>query len=270
MINGIMICNPLKFVTIVLLSGLLLGAPLVSRAVDLPKLPAERAGLDENLGGQIPLDLSFVDETGKAVRLSELIDRPTIIAPVYYRCSNVCNLLQAGLAEVLPQVNVQQDQLRILSISFDPSETPAEARGSMRIYQGMLRDKFPAGNWHFLTGKPPAIDALMGALGYHYVKQGHEFVHPVTIAVISPHGKIVRYLGGTRFLPMDLTLALMEASQGRVGTTVSRIAQFCFRYDPNKKGYVFNVLRVAGVVVFATAGGLFFFLAFAGRHKKRR
>jgi len=250
--------------------GLLLAASPLRAVVELPKLPDERPGLDEKLGAQVPLELSFVDENGQPVRLADLIDRPTILAPVYYRCSNVCNLLQAGLAEVLPQLNVQKDQLRILSISFDPSETPAEARGSMRIYQGMLRDKFPAGNWHFLTGQPAEIDALMGAIGYRYLKEGRDYVHPVTIAVLSPQGKIVRYLGGTRFLPMDVTLAVMEASQGRIGTTVSRIAQFCFRYDPEKKGYVFNVLRVAGVVVFASAGGLFLFLAFAGRKQRRR
>jgi len=259
----------LKYVRVVVLVCLLL-VPSLLAAVDLPKLPGDRPGLDEKLGAQVPLDLQFVDETGQAVTLAELVDRPTIIAPVYYRCSNVCNLLQAGLAEVLPQVNVQKDQLRILSVSFDPEETPAEARGSMRIYQGMLRDRFPAGNWHFLTGKQAEIDALMGAIGYHYVKDGRDFVHPVTVAVLSPQGKIVRYLGGTRFLPMDLTLAVMEASEGRIGTTVSRIAQFCFKYDPDKKGYVFNVLRVAGVVVFASAGGLFLFLAFAGRKQRRR
>jgi len=264
-----MFCYRLRYVVRLFLLILLAFLSAPGYAEDPPQFPAERPGLDEQLGAQVPLDLVFADEDGRQVRLADLVDRPTILVPVYYRCTNVCNLLQAGLADALPQLNVKSDQLRILSVSFDPTETPEMARSSRRIYEGMLREKFPSGRWKFLTGDQKNISVLMRSIGYSYVKEGREFVHPVTVAILSPQGKVVRYLSGTRFLPMDLTLALMEASEGRVGSTISRIASFCFRYDPNKKGYVFNILRIAGTIVFVSGAGLFSVLAFGGRKKRR-
>lgn len=244
-----------------------LAAPIRLVAADLPQLPEQQPGLDEKLGNMVPLDAVFRDENGLQVSLAELVDRPTILAPVYYRCSNVCNLLQGALAEVFPKLNVAADQVRIVSLSFDPEETPKTARGSRRIYQAAMREAFPVGQWSFLTGDQQNIDRIMQAIGYHYVKQGIEFIHPVAVVVLSPKGKIVRYLYGTRYLPMDVSLALMEASEGRVGTTISRIASFCFRYDPDKKGYVFNILRIAGTIVFVSLGVLFLILVYAGKKK---
>lgn len=254
---------------LVMVLGGLLGAAGLCLAGEVPRLPQERAGLEEQLGAVVPLDAEFTDEEGRPVRLGDLVDRPTILAPVYYRCSQVCNLLQAGLADVLPQLNVDREKIRVLSVSFDPDETPALAQGSRRIYQGVMRGAFPAGQWSFLTGDQHNIHQLMEAIGYHYVRDGREFIHPVAIVVLSPEGKIVRYLNGTRFLPMDLSLALLEASEGRVGSTISRIASFCFRYDPEKKGYVFNMLRVAGGIVFVSAAGLFTVLVLPGRKNRR-
>jgi protein SCO1 len=244
-----------------------LASPSLLAAGDLPNLPQQRPGIEERLGAQVPLDLDFVDENGQPVKLAELVDRPTILAPVYYRCSNVCNLLQGGLAEVFPKLDIKPGSVRIISVSFDAAETPKMAMGSRRIYQAMLRDAFPSDQWHFLSGDQQNIDRLLDAIGYHVVRDGIEFIHPVVVAVLAPDGKIVRYLYGTRFLPMDVSLALLEASEGRVGNTISRIARICFSYDPDKKGYVFNILRVAGTLVFLSLGALFLVLVFGGRKK---
>lgn len=247
--------------------AVLLVVPVSGAGGQFPEFPRQQPGLDEQLGATLPLDSVFLDETGQLVSLAELVDRPTILAPVYYRCSNVCNLLQAGLAEVLPRLDVEADALRIISLSFDPEETPGLARGSRRIYQAVMGDAFPAGQWSFLTGDQQNIDRVMGALGYRYTREGIDFIHPVAVAVLSPQGKIVRYLYGTRYLPMDVSLALLEASQGRVGSTISRIASFCFSYDPVKKGYVFNILRIAGTIVFISLGALFLVLVYGGKKK---
>jgi len=264
-----MLCADLlnrKVLTIVTVA-VLATVPAVLSAQDLPKLPNQQPGLEEKLGDRVPLDAVFVDADGRQVSLAELVDRPTILAPVYFKCSNVCNLLQGSLAEVFPKLDIDEGAVRIISVSFDPAETPQIARGSRRIYQAAMRDAFPSGQWSFLTGDQQNVERVMNAIGYHYVKQGIEFIHPVAVVVLAPDGKIVRYLYGTRFLPMDVSLALLEASEGRVGTTISRLARFCFSYDPEKKGYVFNILRIAGTIVFLSLGGLFLVLVFGGKKK---
>lgn len=229
------------------------------------------AGLAERLGNKIPLDLSFRDEDGKSVTLRELITGPTIIAPVYYQCPNVCSFLQGGLARVLPKLKLTPGkQYRVLSISFDETETPQLAADSKHNYFASMDNKYPAEAWRFLTGDRNNIQRLIDAAGYHVQRQGREFIHPVTIFVVSGNGTIVRYLSGTSFLPMDLGLALIEASEGRIGTTIRKVAAFCFSYDPHKKSYVFNLLRVAATVTIFTAVSFLVFLIITGRKRRQR
>ncbi|PLX83043.1 MAG: SCO family protein [Desulfuromonas sp.] len=234
-----------------------------------PVATDQKAEVEEKLGAKIPLDLPFVDEDGRAVTLADLVDRPTIIAPVYYRCPNVCNFLQGGLADVLGKLDLKPDEYRVVSVSFDETETPKDARASEKIYRAAMHGAFPEQGWHFISGGKPEIDRLMDALGYRFFRVGVDFVHPVVVAVVNSDGTITRYLYGTRYLPMDVTLALMEAGEGKVGSTVRRLASLCFSYDPEKKGYVFNILQVSGVAVLLLAGGLFAALAFGGRKKRK-
>ncbi len=235
-----------------------------------PLTTAEDAvGLDERLGESIPLDLTFRDESGRTVTLRELVTVPTLIAPVYYACPNVCNFLQAGLAQALPDVRrTPGEEFRVLSISFDETETPADAAESRKNYYALMQGRFPAEAWHFLTGDPENIRRLTDAAGYRFQRKGVDFVHPVASFVITPDGKIVRYLHGTSFLPMDLTLALIEASEGRTGTTIRKMVQYCFSYDPEQKTYVFNLLRVSATVILLTAGAFLAFLLLSGRRRK--
>ena len=264
--------------------GILLGAVALQAEESLPPAlppsdghehhhpapqPTVEIGLEEKLGQHIPLDLVFRDEEGNSVRLGDLVDRPTIIAPVYYRCPNVCNFLQAGLAQALPGVSLQAlERYRVLSISFDETETAEDARRSKRTYMTAMGGDFPPDGWNFLTGDLDQILALTESIGYRFQRQGVDFLHPVAVAVIAPDGKIVRYLYGTRFLPMDLTLSLVEASEGRVGSTIKRVLGFCFSYDPEGKRYVFNILRVSAFVVVGTLGSFLTFLVLTGRKKK--
>jgi len=227
-------------------------------------------GLDEQLGTRLPLDLEFRDEDGKPVRLRDLITKPTVIAPVYYRCPNVCHFLQGELAQVLPQLQlVAGSDYQVLSISFDETETPEIARRNRDTYLAAAGDKVPASGWRFLTGDPPAIMALTGAAGYRFQRVGVDFQHPVAIFVVSPDGTIVRYLHGTRILPKDLALALAEAKAGVVGTTIRKMVQYCFSYDPEQKTYIFNVLRVSATVILATLGAFFAFLLLTGKKRPK-
>jgi protein SCO1/2 len=227
---------------------------------------AEETGLKERLGETIPLDLSFRDEEGHPVLLKDLITGPTIIAPVYFHCPNVCNFLQVDMARALPQVKLQPDQdYRVLSISFDDRETSSAARAARKTYLTAMGGAYPPNGWRFLTGETQAIRALTDAAGYHFLRQGDDFIHPVAIFVVSREGRIVRYLHGTRLLPMDLTLALTEAEEGRVGTTIRKMASFCFSFDPEKKQYVFNYLRLAATAVLLTAVGFLAFLVVSSR-----
>lgn len=228
-------------------------------------------GLEEHLGDRVPADIAVTDELGRSRQLGDYFDRPVLLAPVYYRCANVCNVLQANLAQVLPKLpDDVRSKVRVLSFSFDPEEGPELARNSKKIYRAAVRDGFPMENWVFLTASPDSIRRLTGAIGYRFYRDGSEFVHPVAVVALAPGGRIARYLEGTRFLPTDLSLALMEASEGRLGSTITRLASLCYSYDPEQRGYVFNILRVTGVVVFVSALGLFLVLAFGGRRRPRR
>jgi protein SCO1/2 len=228
-----------------------------------------QVGIEEQLGAVLPLDLEFRDETGQPVVLRDLITGPTIIAPVYYACPNVCAFLQGALARALPAVKrTPGEAYRVLSVSFDDTETPADARRSQAIYAQAMNHRFPAEAWRFLTGDQKSILALTRAAGYHFLREGADFNHPVALFVVSGDGKIVRYLYGTRILPMDLTLALVEAAEGRVSPAIRKMAQFCFSYDPAGRGYVFNIFRVSATVILLTAGGLFTFLVLTGRKSR--
>jgi protein SCO1/2 len=233
--------------------------------------PESEVGLEERLGARIPLDLAFRDEAGKTAVLRDLVTVPTVIAPVYYHCPNVCSFLQGGLARALPEVRLEPGKdYRVLSVSFDETETPETARRSQAIYMDAMRRQFPPSAWTFLTGDSENIRKLLDAAGYRFQRQGEDFLHPVAMFVVSPDGKIVRYLHGTNVLPMDLTLALVEASEGRVGPTIRRVAQFCFSYDPESKRYVFNLFRVSATVILLTAGAFLTFLILRGPKRPDR
>jgi protein SCO1 len=235
-----------------------------------PPASDQPIGVEERLGERIPLDIHFLDEEGNPVVLADLIQGPTIIAPVYYSCPNVCNFLQGGLAMALPKVALTPgEQYIVLSVSFDETETPALAKGSKKNYMTAMRGEFPEAAWHFLTGDLENIRRLTDALGYNFQRQGEDFLHPVVIAVVAADGTIARYLYGTRFLPMDLSLALLEAAEGRVGATIRRVVGFCFSYDPENRRYVFNLLRVSGAAIFTSAAAFLGFLVLTGRKRKK-
>jgi len=246
------------------------GAEEHHHSPDVAQQPAPASlGVDERIGARLPLELVFRDESGKAVRLGDLINGPTIILPVYYSCTNVCYSLQWGLARVLPQLkNRPAREYRVISVSFDELETPAQAARYKKIYLAATKTTFPEDGWRFLTGDGATIRKLTDTAGYHFQRKGQDFIHPVVSLVVSADGSIIRYLYGTSFLAKDLSLALLEAREGTSGATVRKVMEYCFTFDPAQKTYVFNLLRVSATVVIVCVAGFLLFLLLTG--KKRR
>jgi protein SCO1/2 len=229
----------------------------------------ETAGLDEHLGAKIPLDLTFRDEAGKPVTLAGLITGPTVILPVYYRCTNVCSVLQTRMATALQKLELKPvTEYRVISVSFDEQETPEMAARSRQTYLSAIRKPFPEEGWRFLTGDRASIRRLFDSAGFHFQRQGADFVHPVVSIMVAGDGTIIRYLYGLTVLPKDLALAITEARSGVAGASIRKVMDFCFTYDPVGKTYVFNLLRVSATTVIFVAGAFLVFLILTG--KKRR
>jgi protein SCO1/2 len=195
---------------------------------------------------------------------------PTVIAPVYFTCPNVCNLLQSSLSNIVPEIKLAPGKdYQILSVSFDENDTPDIASRKKDNYMAALKN-FPEDSWKFLTGDKDNIDKFMDSIGFKFRREGKDFIHSVALIILSPDGKIVRYVYGTRILPFDLTMAIVEAQKGEVGFSVKRVLSYCFSYDPNGKKYVFNVMKVSATIILAGVVTLFLVLTLTGKRKSTR
>jgi len=226
-------------------------------------------GIDEKLGQRVPLDLTFHSEDGIAVSLRQLIHGRTIVTPVYLHCPNVCSLLLQNLANTLDKLSAEPDkEYSVVTLSFDETEKPDLALQKKKTYLKMIQKPFPEHAWSFLTGDKENILRLTDAIGFHFKRVGEDFEHPVVLISLAPDGKIIRYMYGADPLPLDLKLALLEASQGRIGPTIAKVVRFCFSYDPKANKLVFNMLRVTGTVTLSFAVLFVVFLFFKGRRQR--
>lgn len=226
-------------------------------------------GVTEHLGGMIPLDTVFTTSDGKILRLGDILNKPTIIAPVYFSCPNVCNFLQSRLADVVPQMNLAAGkQFQVVSVSFDENDTPKIAAEKKVNYMQAAGGKIPSDGWIFLTGDKKNIDRLMGAFGFRFTRQGKDFVHPVAVITVSHTGKIIRYLYGTDILPFEMSMSVVEAQKEQPGLSVKKLVAYCFSYDPKGKKYVFDIMKVSGIVVLFVILVFASYLFFGGKKKK--
>jgi protein SCO1/2 len=219
-------------------------------------------GIDQKLDAQIPLDLEFNDEAGKAVKLGEYFgSRPVVMALVYYQCPMLCTQVLNGLAGSLQGMSFEAGkEYDVLVVSFDPGETPAMAAERKREFLRRFVRTAQPGSVHFLTGRESSVKALTGAVGFRYVYDAaiQQFAHPAAVTVLTPSGKIARYLYGVEFAPKDLKLALVEASAGKIGTLTEQILLFCYHYDPETGKYglfIMNFVRAAGALTVLLMAG---------------
>lgn len=228
-----------------------------------------KLGVYEKLDEYIPEDLYFVNEDYDTVNLLSIIDKPTVLVPVYYECPGICSPLLEGVAEVISRSSVEIGKdYQVFTISFDYEENTKLARDKKKTYSRLVEGVHDLDNgWKFFTGDSTNIHRLLNSIGYAIMREGKEWVHPGAIIVLSPEGKITRYLHGTYFLPFDLKMSIVEASQGRSGPTINKVLQFCFSYDAEGKKYVFNVTKVSGVIILLFAISLFLTLFI--RNKKK-
>ena len=254
----------------VLLLLTLILMPLPSSGHETTATKADIA-LEEKLGQYLPADAIFADENGKRVSLKEAIDKPVIIAPVYLGCTHECPLLLTGLAQVLGKIDMMKPEkdFRVITLSFDDKDNPKIALDKKKNYIKAIGKPFPEDSWKFLTGDAVNIKKFTDSIGFKFQRDGaHDFSHPVTLVVVSSQGRIVRYLEGISFLPFEVTMALTEAAQGKVGSPTRKVLMYCFSYDPLKKSYVFNILKVTGTVMVLFVGSFLAYLLISTKKKR--
>jgi protein SCO1/2 len=225
----------------------------------------ENVGIEQHLDAQVPPDLTFRDETGKTVTLGNYFGRkPLILNLVYYNCTMLCGEALAGLASAMRLVKFDVgNEFDVVTVSFDPHETPEMAAAKKKDYIGRYGRANAAAGWHFLTGDPDSINALTKAVGfqYQYDPKTNQYAHATAIMVLTPQGRISRYFYGVDFPPKDLRMGLVEASQGKIGNAVDAVLLFCYHYNPETGKYgamVANILRLAaGATILFLGASLF-------------
>jgi len=221
----------------------------------------EKIGIFEKTGDYANLNLVFIDEMGQKVLLRNLVKKPTIILLVYYKCPGICNPLLGSVGEVIDNLDLKAGKdFNIISISFDEKDDYKIAAEKKKNYLAMLKRSISEGSWKFLTGDRDSIMKFTESVGFYFKREGKDFIHPTGLIILSPDGKITRYLFGISFLPFDLKMALIEASEGKVGSPVNRVLRFCFSYEPKGRKYAFNFLRIFGIGMVLIAVSLFIFL----------
>ena len=225
-------------------------------------------GIVEHLDEEIPLDITLTDENGEEVLLKNLMGKPTVLSFVYYRCPGICSPLMDGIAEVIDKTELRLgEDYQVLTISFDPSEGTELAFSKKRNYLTLMENPNAKEGWMFFTGDSLNISKLTNATGFKYKKTGNDFIHAATLIILSPEGKITRYMNGTYFLPFEMKMSLVDAADGKVGTTINRVLQFCYAYDPEGQQYVLNITKVTGILILFFALIIFFTLLFKKKKK---
>ncbi len=229
----------------------------------------KNVGIEQHLDEQIPPDLIFRDETGKAVRLGDYFgQKPMILNLVYYQCPMLCGEVLSGLESALRVLRFDVGkEFEVITVSFDPRETPGMAAAKKAEYLKRYGRSGAAQGWHFLTGPQESIDALTRAVGFQYqydAKTG-QFAHATAVMVLTSEGKIAQYYYGVEYAPKDLRLGLIQASQNKIGNLVDQVLLYCYHYDPATGKYGAIVMRIMRLSAVVTLVVLAVFMAFLFR-----
>ncbi len=260
----------------VLLSILLFTADSMSQILqeDLEELK----GIDvrEHTGDTIPLNLTFTDDGGEQITLGKYFTegRPVVLILGYYTCPMLCNLVMNGVADAVKQMDwLPGNEFQIVMVSIDPTETEVVATAKKKNYLKQIGKPGIEDGWVLLTGKEENSKEIADAIGfeYYYDEKRREYAHPAVIVVTNGAGMISRYFYGIQYNPRDLKFALMEASEGRVGSALDKVLLYCYHYDPNSGGYVAfagNIMKLGGAITLIALGVLLGVLWVRERRKK--
>jgi protein SCO1/2 len=235
--------------------------------------PLREIGFDQHIDQDVPLDTVFRDETGQAVRLGQYFGaRPVLLAFVYYDCPMLCTQVLSGLTNALNTMSLTAGRdFEVVIVSFDPRETPALAAERKAIFVDRYNRPGTDAGWHFLTGDAAAIVRLTTAAGFRYAwdEATQQFAHPSGLVILTPDGRLARYLFGLDYSGRDVRFALVEASEGRVGSAVDAVLLYCYHYDPMKGRYGFIVMRALRIAGAATVLALAAFVFVMVRREKK-
>ena len=244
----------------ILATGQAMSKGILSPPANVRPPGLQHVGIEQHLDEQIPPNLVFRDETGRTVHLADYFGKkPVVLNLVYYQCPMLCGEVLSGLESALRVLKFDVGkEFDVLTISFDPKETPEMAAAKKAEYLKRYGRTGAAKGWHFLTGPQDSIDALTKAAGfqYQYDPKTGQFAHATAIMVLTPQGKIAQYYYGVEFAPKDLRLGLVQASQNKIGNLVDEVLLYCYHYNPDTGKYGAIISRILKVA----AGATIFFL----------
>ena len=248
-------------------AALMVGSCLVAYAQD-PSRATRDTRFDQKLDSQVPVDAVFTDESGREVRLGEFLgrsERPIVLTMVYYECPMLCTQVLNGFVKTLRVLGMEVGKdFDIVTVSIDPTETSALASAKKERYIAGLPGSTVEQGWHWLVGSQASINALADSVGFRYwYDEGiDEYAHPGGIVVLTPQGRVSRYFFDVEFAMRDLRLALVEASDGKIGSLTDKVMLLCYHYDPKTGAYGFvvtNVVRGLGALTVAVLLGYMIF-----------
>ncbi len=227
-------------------------------------------GITEHLDDYVPGDIMLTDHNGNLVNLKQLINKPTVLCFVYYRCPGICSPLMNGLAEVMASTGLALGKdYQAVTISFDSRESYDLGQKKRDTYLKKLKGQDGSG-WTFLTGDSANIARVTKALGFGFKFQNNEFLHEGALIMLSPQGKITRYLKGISFAPFEFKLAIYEASKGKSAPTIIKVLSYCYSYDRKSEHYSLDVTRITATLTIIFALSLLTYLLIRGRRNKSK
>jgi protein SCO1/2 len=267
------VCDPIRQISAC--AAVLAFFSCIASAQIMTEPPAERlppqlngVGIEQRLNQRIPLNLMFRDESGQTVQLSNYFNKgkPVLLSLVYYQCTMLCSQVLSSIADSLRLVKFDAGKdFTVLTVSFDPNETPAMAAAAKKQYLGIYRRPGAERGWHFLTGDESSTHVLAEAVGFQYYwdKYAKQFAHATGIMLLTPDGRVAQYYYGARYFPTDLRFGLIQASQNQIGTLADQIVLYCYHYDPRVGRYgviVSRVIQLSGGITLLIFGSFLIFL----------
>lgn len=241
---------------------------------------ADRPGIAEHVGQSIPREIVVLDDGGTALRLADLVDRPVILALVYYSCEHICPQVLGALGQLASEMTLTPGaDYRLVTLSFDAADTPADAAKAKKNYLKPFARSLPAGSWSFLTAPPDDIRKLTDAVGFRYTADSHGFIHPSVLVILGPGGRIAGYIHVSKtaygvgypvtFPAVAVAASLRRAAGGQFEASSPLPLLFCYPHEPEGQRGFYRLLSTLGVVTLAVMAGLFLFFLAAGRRGSR-
>lgn len=227
-------------------------------------------GFEEKQGQYADLNVKLINEAGETVLLKDIIDKPTILSLVYYRCPGTCSPLMWGISRFIDEVDLQLGtDYEVLTISFDYTESIDMGIQKKANYLSTIKKKDSAKYWQFFVSDSSNIARLTQSVGFNYKSLNNEFVHPTGLIALAADGKITRYLRGIEFLPFEIKITLVEAADGKIGPSINRVLAVCYSYNENSNKFVFNVTRVSAIVISFMVLVIFLILALTRKNNNK-